>query len=70
MPDNEIDYSDIPELDDNFFKEAKLLIPKAKDSVTLRLDHDVLVWFKKQGKGYQTKINAILKLFMKTHHQH
>jgi uncharacterized protein (DUF4415 family) len=43
-------------------------MPHHKDSVTLRLDHDVLEWFKKQGKGYQTKINAILRIFVRAHH--
>ncbi len=68
MKDDEIDYSEIPELDDAFFKNAKVVIPHHKDSVTLRLDHDVLEWFKKQGKGYQTKINAVLKTFVRAHH--
>lgn len=68
MKDEEIDYSEIPELDDAFFKNAKVVIPRHKDSVTLRLDHDVLEWFKKQGRGYQTKINAVLKTFVRTHH--
>ncbi len=68
MKDDEIDYSEIPELDDAFFKNAKLFIPRHKDSVTLRLDHDVLEWFKNQGKGYQTKINAVLKTFIRAHH--
>jgi uncharacterized protein (DUF4415 family) len=68
MRDEEIDYSDIPELDDTFFKNAKLFISHSKDSITLRIDHDVLEWFKKQGKGYQTKINTVLKAFMRAHH--
>jgi len=70
MNDDEIDYSDIPELDDAFFKNAKLFVPHNKDIVTLRIDHDVLEWFKKQGKGYQTKINAVLKTFMRSSHPH
>jgi uncharacterized protein (DUF4415 family) len=68
MKDDEIDYSDIPELDDTFFKNAKLSMPRHKDSVTLRIDHDVLEWFKKLGKGYQTKINAVLKTFVRASH--
>lgn len=62
--DEDIDYSDIPPLDDSFFTQAKIKLPKPKVSVTLRLDDDVLAWFKKQGKGYQTKINAVLKTFV------
>jgi len=65
MSDNEIDLSDIPELDESIFKNATLQIPTNKKSVSLRLDADVLNWFKSQGKGYQTKINAILRMYMK-----
>lgn len=64
--DKDIDLSDIPELDDSFFKEAELHLPK-KQSVTMRLDSDVLAWFKQQGKGYQTRINQLLRRYMETH---
>ena len=50
MKDEDIDYSDIPELDDAFFKNAEVRMP-SKKSVTIRLDSDVLIWFKEQGKG-------------------
>ena len=65
MSDKEIDFSDIPELDKAFFKKATLHMPKSKKSVSIRLDADVLSWFKRQGRGYQTKINAILRMYMK-----
>ena len=65
MSDNEIDLSDITELDESIFKNASLRMPTNKKSVSLRLDADVLNWFKGQGKGYQTKINAILRMYMK-----
>ncbi|MGA2654817.1 MAG: BrnA antitoxin family protein [Gammaproteobacteria bacterium] len=67
MTDQDIDYSDIPELDDSFFSRMTVETPHVKESVTLRLDHDVLEWFKKKGKGYQTRINAVLKAYMKAH---
>ena len=67
LSDAATDYSDIPELDDTFFKKAVLEMPRQKERVTIRLDHEVLAWFKQQGKGYQTKINAILKTYVKTH---
>lgn len=67
MTDDDIDTSDIPELDDEFFKTANLRLP-TKKSVTIRLDADVLDWFKSQGKGYQTKINKLLRAYMETHH--
>jgi len=60
-----IDTSDIPELDKDFFKRAELRMPKSKQMVSIRLDDEVLAWFKRQGKGYQTKINEILKMYMR-----
>lgn len=64
IKDKEIDYSDIPELGNSFFKTAKLEMPKAKTPISLRVDPKVLEWYKSQGSGYQTKINAILKGYM------
>ncbi|WP_306753562.1 BrnA antitoxin family protein [Paracoccus actinidiae] len=43
---------------------ARLVIPEAKKAVSIRLDPDVLDFFKSQGKGYQTRINAVLRAFM------
>jgi len=67
LPDDRIDTSDIPELDENFFREAKLRLPTGKQLVSLRIDSDVLDWFKRQGKGYQTKINAVLRAYVRAH---
>ncbi len=58
-----VDTSDIPELDDDFFRRAELRVP-AKQTVTIRLDADVLAWFKEQGAGYQTRINQLLRQYM------
>jgi len=69
LKDEDIDYSDIPELSDAFFKNAVLQMPETKASVTLRLDRDILEWLKRQGVGYQTRINAILRLYMDTKKQ-
>lgn len=65
IKDKDIDTSDIPELDDDFFKRAEIKVPP-KQSVTLRLDADVLVWFKSQGQGYQTRINKLLRSYMQS----
>lgn len=65
MDDEAIDTSDIAELDDDFFKKVELRVP-AKQPVTLRIDEDVLVWFKAQGKGYQTRINKLLRQYMES----
>jgi uncharacterized protein (DUF4415 family) len=62
--DAEIDTSDIPELDRSFFDGAKLRLPRGKQAVSLRLDRDVIDWFKRQGRGYQTKINAVLRAYV------
>lgn len=64
MTDTEIDVSDIPPLDESFFKKATVRMPQPKKAVSLRLDSDILDWFKEQGRGYQTKINAILRVYM------
>jgi len=64
LADGDIDTSDIPPLDENFFENAILRMPDRKKSVTVRLDADVLQWFRSQGKGYQTRINAVLRLYM------
>jgi len=63
MTDSEIDYSDIPPLGADFFREA-ILWPGPKKQVTLRLDPDVLSFFRKQGKGYQSTINAVLRRYV------
>lgn len=67
MPDDTIDYSDIPELDESFWETAKVGVPQRKHSISLRLDQEVYLWFKSQGKGYQSLMNAILKSYMKAH---
>ncbi|MGA8028063.1 MAG: BrnA antitoxin family protein [Bryobacteraceae bacterium] len=66
MNDNEIDYSDIPPLDNSFFTKPTVEWPPAKQKVTVRLDTDVLDWLKAYGKGYQTRISRILRAAMET----
>jgi len=63
MQDEDIDYSDIPEIDADFFRNATVVTPPTKKQLTLRLDDDVLMWLKNQGKGYQSRINAILRAY-------
>lgn len=46
------------------WSRARLVIPGAKTPVSIRLDPDVLAFFKAQGKGYQTRINAVLRAYM------
>jgi uncharacterized protein (DUF4415 family) len=49
-----------------FWKDAKVVLPERKVVVTMRLDADLLNWFRKQ-RGYQTRINAILRTYMQAH---
>lgn len=67
MKNEDIDYSDIPELDESFFKRAIVKIPPPKKQLTIRLDEDVLDWMKAQGKGYQSRINAVLRSYYEAH---
>src|SRR5277367_2343215 len=63
MPDSEIDTSDAPELPDSIWKNAvrgKFYRP-VKKAVSLRLDADVIEWLKKDGEGYQTRANRMLR---------
>ena len=53
--------------DDNWWAKARVVMPKNKEMVTLRLDPDVVEWFKHDGKGYQTRINAVLRSFVDAH---
>ncbi len=69
MTDDEIsalrrDDPDWMELGDFDWSKATLVIPVPKDAISIRLDSDVLDFFKAQGKGYQTRINAVLRHYM------
>ncbi|MGD0858685.1 MAG: BrnA antitoxin family protein [Terracidiphilus sp.] len=67
-PDSEIDFSDIPEMTDEEWKNAERghFYRPVKRQITARVDADVLAWLKSQGKGYQSRINAILRREMLT----
>jgi uncharacterized protein (DUF4415 family) len=63
MPDELIDYSDIPPLTEDFWKNAirNPYYRPVKKQLTLRLDSDLIAWLRDAGKGYQTRINEILR---------
>lgn len=70
MDDADIDTSDIPELSEAFFRNATIgmFYKPVKQQLTLRVDADVLDWFKRQGaggKGYQTRINRVLREYVR-----
>jgi uncharacterized protein (DUF4415 family) len=63
--DDGIAFSDIPKLGPEFWNKAAVRMPERKDSLTLRIDHDVLQWFRRLGSGYQTRMNAVLRAYMR-----
>lgn len=71
MRDEDIDFSDLPELTPEMFANA--IVRKGfkplpnKQQITLRIDHDVISFFREQGQGYQTKINQLLRAYMDAH---
>ena len=71
LQDEDIDLSDMPEITPEMFAKAVVrrgLKPAPrKQQVTIRLDGDVLEWFRAQGKGYQTRINSLLRAYMEAH---
>ncbi len=63
QPDDTIDVSEIPEATDEFWQRAvrNPFYRPVKKQITLRLDADVIAWLRRQGKGYQTRANALLR---------
>ena len=53
-----------PELSASWLRRAKIVLPEPKKAVSIRLDRDVLEWFQRQGRGYQTHINAVLRAYV------
>lgn len=69
MPDEQIDYSDAPYRPDAVWMKAAQL-PPTKQQITLRLDAEVLEFFKQTGKRYQSRINAVLRSYVEAHKTH
>ena len=66
MRDSDIDYSDIPPLDKTFLERATVPWPPVKKQLTIRIEADIHAWLRAQGKGYQTRINRILRVLMES----
>ena len=66
--DKDINYSDSPATDKNFWKDAEVFMPQHKVHISLRLDEDIVEFFKEEGPGYQSRMNAVLKAYVKAHH--
>lgn len=62
-----IDAPDGPPAGDEFWKRARVVMPSGKTSVHLRVDSDVFEWFKKQGAGHLTRMNAVLRSYVDAH---
>jgi uncharacterized protein (DUF4415 family) len=56
-----------PPLDADWFRHAELVIPAAKVATSIRVDGDVMDWFRTQGRGWQTRMNAVLRAYAKAH---
>jgi uncharacterized protein (DUF4415 family) len=71
MPDDQIDTTDIPEMTEEEWNSKTvyvgLMYRPGKKSVTIRLDKDMVSWFKKRGKGWQTMMNWVLRLYYASH---
>lgn len=65
LPEDTIDTSDIPELDDDFWENARRIVTENY----LQIEHEILEWFKEQEKDYHTRINTVLRAYMDAHRQ-
>ena len=63
--DEDIDFSDIPELDETFWQQGELVEPDLTEQITLRVKRSVLAYFKAPGKGCQTRINQVLESYVR-----
>lgn len=69
VKEKDIDFSDIPELDETFWREAELVEPDRTEQITMRVKRSVLDYFKAPGKGYQTRINRVLESYVRARRQ-
>lgn len=69
MTEEEIDTSDSPPLDDDFFARAEWRMPEKNRAVTLSVNSEVLKWFEGQGADFQQRVNAALKIYAESHQE-
>lgn len=60
-----INFSEIPELDETFRQQAELIEPDLTEQITIRVKRSVLAYFRTPGKGYQTRINRVLESYVR-----
>ncbi len=70
MPDDQIDTSDAPYLPDAVWMKAATELPHTKQQITLRIDSEVLAFFKHTGARYQSRMNAVLRAYVEAHKGH
>ncbi|MDE2817822.1 MAG: BrnA antitoxin family protein [Chloroflexota bacterium] len=63
--DQDIDFSDIPEMDDDFWRNAELVEPDRTEQITLRVKRSVLAYFRASGKGYRSRMNRVLESYVR-----
>ena len=73
LPDERIDTSEIPEVLDWSDAHRGMFYRPVKKQITLRLDADLVIWFRRRvpgGRGYQTEINRALREYVREHSHH
>lgn len=65
--DQGINYQDNPATTEEFWKSAKIVMPQHKIHLSMRLDQDIVNYFKQFGRGYQSRINAVLRAYVNSH---
>lgn len=66
LTDKGIDYSDIPETTEAFWEKARVVMPQGKTHLSVRFDQDIVAWFKHRGRGYQSRMNAVLRAYVES----
>ena len=69
MNDEEIDTSDIPPLDEKFFANARLRIPRGKVAVMVSVEKEVVDWYQAQGEESRALMSAALKIYAEAHRE-
>ncbi|MEO9778947.1 MAG: BrnA antitoxin family protein [Sedimentitalea sp.] len=69
LDDKDIDFSDQPELDESFWANARVVMPEDRNltQVTAKFDKEVVDWFRQQGRGYQARMNSVLRSYYEAH---
>jgi uncharacterized protein (DUF4415 family) len=57
---------ELAELPDDFWDDAEVVVPEPKEAISLRVDQDVLTWFRESGPRYQTRMNAVLRSYVRS----